>query len=244
MNHTYQAIVVGAGNAGCEAALALARTGQKTLLLTLHLDHMAYLPCNPAIGGTSKGHLVREVDALGGQMGLTADETLIQSRMLNMRKGPAVHSLRAQVDKQAYSAAMRRVLEQEPNLDLLQGEGAKILVKGSRIAGIRTTHGEDFGAAAVVITTGVYLNSCLYTGDWTSLSGPSGLQRATQLSQSLAEDCGLVLRRFKTGTPPRIDGKTMDISKMQVQPGDTPIVPFSFLTPPETFDGKRTDIFA
>lgn len=237
MNHTYQAIVVGAGNAGCEAALALARTGQKTLLLTLHLDHMAYLPCNPAIGGTSKGHLVREVDALGGQMGLTADETLIQSRMLNMRKGPAVHSLRAQVDKQAYSAAMRRVLEQEPNLDLLQGEGARILVKGSRIAGIRTTHGEDFGAAAVVITTGVYLNSCLYTGDWTSLSGPSGLQRATQLSQSLAEDCGLVLRRFKTGTPPRIDGKTMDISKMQVQPGDTPIVPFSFLTPPETFDG-------
>ena len=237
MNHTYQAIVVGAGNAGCEAALALARTGQKTLLLTLHLDHMAYLPCNPAIGGTSKGHLVREVDALGGQMGLTADETLIQSRMLNTRKGPAVHSLRAQVDKQAYSAAMRRVLEQEPNLDLLQGEGAKILVKSGRIAGIRTTHGEDFGAAAVVITTGVYLNSCLYTGGWSSLSGPSGLQRATHLSQSLSEDCGLVLRRFKTGTPPRIDGKTMDISKMQVQPGDTPIVPFSFLTPPETFDG-------
>ena len=228
MNHTYQAIVVGAGNAGCEAALALARTGQKTLLLTLHLDHMAYLPCNPAIGGTSKGHLVREVDALGGQMGLTADETLIQSRMLNMRKGPAVHSLRAQVDKQAYSAAMRRVLEQEPNLDLLQGEGAKILVKGSRIAGIRTTHGEDFGAAAVVITTGVYLNSCLYTGDWTSLSGPSGLQRATQLSQSLAEDCGLVLRRFKTGTPPRIDGKTMTSPKCRCSRAIRPSFLFLF----------------
>ncbi len=237
MSIHYQAIVVGAGNAGCEAALALARTGQRTLLLTLHLDHMAYLPCNPAIGGTSKGHLVREVDAMGGQMGLTADQTLIQSRMLNLRKGPAVHSLRAQVDKQAYSSAMRNVLEHEPNLDLLQGEGAKVLLQNGKAAGIRTTHGEDFLADAVVITTGVYLNSCLYTGDWTSMSGPSGLQRATHLSDSLEQDCGLTLRRFKTGTPPRIDGKTMDVSKMQIQPGDDPIVPFSFLTPPEKFEG-------
>ena len=219
MKTNYQAIVVGAGNAGCEAALALARTGIKTLCLTLHLDHMAYLPCNPAIGGTSKGHLVREVDALGGQMGLTTDKTLIQCRMLNTRKGPAVHSLRAQVDKQAYSSAMRYELEHEPNLDLLQAEGARVLLRNGKAAGIVSTHGEEFEADAVVITTGVYLNSCLYTGAWTSLSGPSGLQRATHLSQSLAEDCGLTLRRFKTGTPPRIDGKTMDVSKMQIQQG-------------------------
>lgn len=237
MDTNYQAIVIGAGNAGCEAALALARTGIKTLCLTLHLDHMAYLPCNPAIGGTSKGHLVREVDALGGQMGLLADETLLQSRMLNTRKGPAVHSLRAQVDKQAYSSAMRRVLEHQPRLDLLQGEGADILLQNGKAAGVRTSHGETFWAGAVVVTTGVYLNSCLYTGDWTSFSGPSGLQRATRLSRSLSEDCGLTLRRFKTGTPPRIDGRTMDPSKMQVQNGDDPIVPFSFLTPPERFDG-------
>ena len=237
MKTNYQAIVVGAGNAGCEAALALARTGIKTLCLTLHLDHMAYLPCNPAIGGTSKGHLVREVDALGGQMGLTTDKTLIQCRMLNTRKGPAVHSLRAQVDKQAYSSAMRYELEHEPNLDLLQAEGARVLLRNGKAAGIVSTHGEEFEADAVVITTGVYLNSCLYTGAWTSLSGPSGLQRATHLSQSLAEDCGLTLRRFKTGTPPRIDGKTMDVSKMQIQQGDTPLVPFSFLTPASKFDG-------
>ena len=148
-----------------------------------------------------------------------------------------MHSLRAQVDKQAYSSAMRYELEHEPNLDLLQAEGARVLLRNGKAAGIVSTHGEKFEAEAVVITTGVYLNSCLYTGAWTSLSGPSGLQRATHLSQSLAEDCGMTLRRFKTGTPPRIDGKTMDVSKMQIQQGDTPLVPFSFLTPASKFDG-------
>ncbi len=231
----FDAVVIGAGHAGCEAGLALARMGQKTLLLTLNLDSVGLMPCNPAIGGTSKGHLVREVDALGGEMALAADDTLIQIRMLNLGKGPAVHSLRAQMDKRRYHERMKRALETQPNLTLLQGECARILTSNGKVSGVRTTLGAEVSCRAAVVCTGVYLKSRILIGEWQSLSGPSGLMRAEGLSDALSE-LGFTLRRFKTGTPARLHGNSLDYNEMEVQPGDVPMPAFSFLTPPRDFE--------
>ena len=223
----YQAIVIGAGHAGCEAALALARLGFKTIVFTVSVDSIALMPCNPSVGGTSKGHLVREVDALGGEMGKVIDETFIQSKMLNRSKGPAVHSLRAQADKQNYSRTMRRVLENEKNLTIRQGEVDEILTENGRFVGVRTHTGIDYMGEVCVVCTGTYLNGRCITGETSTYTGPNGLQAATHLSDSL-EKLGIELRRFKTGTPARMDGKTIDYEKMEPQYGDKKIVPFSF----------------
>ncbi|MCR4604403.1 MAG: tRNA uridine-5-carboxymethylaminomethyl(34) synthesis enzyme MnmG [Eubacterium sp.] len=223
----YQAIVVGAGHAGCEAALALSRLGIKTIVFTVSVDSIAMMPCNPSIGGTSKGHLVREVDALGGQMAKTIDETFIQSKMLNRSKGPAVHSLRAQADKKAYSQRMREILEAEENLTIRQGEVDALIVEEGIFKGVRTHTEVDYLGEVCILCTGTYLNSRCITGETSTYTGPNGLQAATHLSDSLKE-LGLNLRRFKTGTPARMDGKTIDYEKMQPQYGDKPITPFSF----------------
>ena len=225
----YELIVIGAGHAGCEAALAAARMGVSTLLLTLDIGSVALMPCNPAIGGTGKGHLVREVDALGGEMGLCIDRTFLQSRMLNRGKGPAVHSLRAQADKQRYHEDMLNVLFATPNLEIRQGEAVEILTENGEVSGVKTMTGEVIPCKSAVICGGVYLKSRIIIGDYSRLSGPQGLLRAEGLSQSLI-DLGFELRRFKTGTPARIDVRTIDFDKMEPQPGDDPIVPFSFLT--------------
>ena len=230
MEHVaYEAIVIGAGHAGCEAALALARTGHRTLCLTLSLEAVAYMACNPAIGGTSKGHLVREVDALGGEMGLAIDETYLQSRMINTKKGPAVHSLRAQADKAAYSARMKRALLQEPLLTLLQGEAKEIVVENGVLRGVLTTHGQFFSAPVVIVAAGVYLQSRILAGEFCEQTGPSGLMRSSHLSAAI-QALGFSRMRFKTGTPPRINARTVDFAKMEPQNGDDPITPFSFLT--------------
>lgn len=227
MNQEYDAVVVGAGHAGCEAALALARLSLKTVMFTVSVDSIAMMPCNPNVGGTSKGHLVREIDALGGEMGKNIDRTFIQSKMLNKSKGPAVHSLRAQADKQEYSKSMRKVLEQTENLTIRQGEVNDILVEDGRVVGVKTYTGAVYSCKVCVLCTGTYLNARCITGNVSVYTGPNGLQAATHLTDSL-EKLGIEMRRFKTGTPARIDGSTIDYSKMEPQYGDEKIVPFSF----------------
>ena len=227
MNQEYDAVVVGAGHAGCEAALALARLSLRTVMFTVSVDSIAMMPCNPNVGGTSKGHLVREIDALGGEMGKNIDRTFIQSKMLNKSKGPAVHSLRAQADKQEYSKSMRKVLEQTENLTIRQGEVNEILVEDGRVVGVKTYTGAVYSCKVCVLCTGTYLNARCITGNVSVYTGPNGLQAATHLTDSL-EKLGIEMRRFKTGTPARIDGSTIDYSKMEPQYGDEKIVPFSF----------------
>lgn len=228
MKEYYDVVIAGAGHAGVEAALACARMGLKTLCLCLNLDSVALCACNPAIGGTSKGHLVREIDALGGEMGLAADETLIQMRMLNLGKGPAVHSLRAQIDKNAYHLRMKRAMERTAFLTLRQDECERIIIENSRVRGIKCAGGAEYECTALVICAGVYLRSLIHIGNHCREQGPSGLARAEGLSEQLAA-LGFELRRFKTGTPPRIARRSLDFSRMEPQYGDLPIPPFSFL---------------
>ena len=233
LEENFDVVVVGAGHAGCEAALACARVGLETIMFTVSVDSIALMPCNPNIGGSSKGHLVRELDALGGEMGKNIDKTFLQSKMLNRSKGPAVHSLRAQADKQAYSTAMRRTLEEEKNLTVRQGEITKLLVEDKKIIGVETFSGAIYHCKAVILCTGTYLKArCVY-GDVSNYTGPNGLQAANCLTDSLKE-LGIDLYRFKTGTPARIAGNTIDYSKMEEQFGDERIVPFSFSTDPDT----------
>ena len=228
----FDIVVVGAGHAGCEAALAGARLGLNTIMFTVSVESIALMPCNPNIGGSSKGHLVRELDALGGEMGKNIDKTFIQSKMLNCSKGPAVHSLRAQADKQAYSNEMRKTLENQENLTIRQGEVTKLLVQDGRITGVETYSGAIYHCKAVVLCTGTYLKArCIY-GDISNYTGPNGLQAANYLTDSLKE-LGIEMFRFKTGTPARIAGNTIDYSKMEEQFGDERVVPFSFSTDPE-----------
>ena len=229
----FDAAVVGAGHAGCEAALSCARLGLKTIIFTVSVDSIALMPCNPNIGGTSKGHLVRELDALGGEMGKNIDKTFIQSRMLNESKGPAVHSLRAQADKQAYTREMRKTLENTENLQIRQAEVSEILVENGRCTGVRTVSGAVYHTKAVILATGVYLNARCIFGEVSEHTGPNGLKAATHLTQSLL-DHGVTVYRFKTGTPARVDGRTIDYSKMEEQKGDVPVVPFSFETDPSS----------
>ncbi len=231
---SYDVAVVGAGHAGCEAALAAARLSLNTILFTISTDSIALMPCNPNIGGTSKGHLVREIDALGGEMGKNIDKTYIQSKMLNVSKGPAVHSLRAQADKQEYSNSMRRVLENTPHLTLKQAEVVKIITEDHKVTGVMTYSGAVYPCKAVILCTGTYLNArCIY-GETVNHTGPGGLQAATHLTDSLKE-LGIEMFRFKTGTPARIDKRSIDFSKMQEQLGDEKVIPFSFTT-------KREDL--
>lgn len=219
MRNEFDAVVVGAGHAGCEAALALARLGKKVLLTCLNLDSVAFLACNPSIGGTAKGHLVCEIDALGGEMGINADETAIQIRMLNEGKGPAVHSLRAQVDKINYHTRMKKILEENPNIYLKQAEIVEIIEKNGKICAVKTALGEIFPCKVVVVSTGVYLKSRIIIGEFTQNVGPNGFASANHLTQSLM-NMGITIRRFKTGTPARINGRTIDFSSLEKQAGE------------------------
>ena len=233
LEKTCDIVVVGAGHAGCEASLACARLGLDTVMFTVSVDSIALMPCNPNVGGSSKGHLVKEVDALGGEMGKNIDKTFIQSKMLNSSKGPAVHSLRAQADKQAYSTEMRKTLENQENLTIKQGEVTKLLVEEGKITGVQLYSGAVYHCQAVVLCTGTYLKArCIY-GDVSNYTGPNGLQAANYLTDSLKE-LGIEMFRFKTGTPARIAGNTIDYSKMEEQFGDERVVPFSFSTDPES----------
>lgn len=232
VEETYDICVVGAGHAGCEAALACARLGLETIVFTVNIESIALMPCNPNIGGSSKGHLVREIDALGGQMGINIDKTFIQSKMLNVSKGPAVHSLRAQADKAEYSSLMRKTLENTEHLTLRQAEVTELIVEDGIAKGVKTFSGAAYYSKAVVLCTGTYLKArCLY-GDVVNYTGPNGLQSANSLSQSLLDN-NIEIFRFKTGTPARIDKRSLDFSKMQEQRGDERVVPFSFTTDPE-----------
>ena len=226
---SYDIVVIGAGHAGCEAALAGARMGCRTLLTTLNMDNIAMMPCNPAVGGPAKGHLVREIDALGGEMGLNTDRTAIQARMLNTGKGPAVHALRAQADKKLYQLSMKEVLEKQENLDVKQLLIEKINVKNGRVEAVETETGETFYCQTVVIATGTYLRGKIILGDLGYSGGPNGQRSADKLSTSLKE-IGVLLMRFKTGTPARVDGKSLDYSKMSIQPGDQDCHNFSFMS--------------
>ena len=221
--------VIGAGHAGIEAALAAARLGLETILFTINLDAVGNMPCNPAIGGTGKGHLVRELDALGGQMGLAADEACIQYRMLNRGKGPAVHSLRAQADRRKYQQVMKRTLEQQEKLQLKQAQIVKLLVEDNKVIGVRTQLGARYDAQAVILATGTFLDSTIVIGESVEVSGPDGMHAAVGLGENLRQ-LGLPLRRFKTGTPPRINRRSIDFSQMELQPGDETPEPFSFRT--------------
>ena len=222
-------VVIGAGHAGCEAALAAARMGIDTILLTLNMDGIALMACNPVIGGSAKGHLVRELDALGGEMGLAIDDTFLQSRMLNMGKGPAVHSLRAQADKQAYQNRMRKALMTADRLTVRQGEAASIETENGRVTAVTTVTGARIPCRAAVVCTGVYLKGSIIIGEHRHDGGPQGLMNASELSASLTE-LGFELRRYKTGTPARVDVRSVDFDEMEEQKGDDPVVPFSFLT--------------
>lgn len=225
-------VIIGAGHAGCEAALACARLGMQTVMFTVSVDSIALMPCNPNIGGSSKGHLVREIDALGGEMGVNIDKTFIQSKMLNKSKGPAVHSLRAQADKEDYSRSMRNVLERTDNLRIRQQEVTQLIIEDGVLTGVRTYSGAVYHCKAAVLCTGTYLKArCIY-GDVSSYTGPNGLQAANYLTDSLKEN-GVEMYRFKTGTPARISGRSIDFSKMEEQKGDERIVPFSFTTDPK-----------
>lgn len=238
----YDIVVVGAGHAGCEAALASARLGLNTVIFTVSVDSIALMPCNPNIGGSSKGHLVRELDALGGEMGKCIDKTFIQSKMLNASKGPAVHSLRAQADKQEYSKEMRKTLENTPNLTICQKEITKLIIEDNIGKGVETVSGSKYFAKAVILATGTYLNArCIY-GEVAEYTGPNGLKSANHLTSSLLE-YGIDLNRFKTGTPARVDGRTIDYSVMQEQYGDDPVVPFSFETDPDSIQKEQVKCY-
>ncbi len=225
----YDAIVIGAGHAGSEAGLALARLGHKTLVLSINLDAVGFLACNPSIGGSAKGHLVCEIDALGGQMGRTADQTMLQIKMLNVGKGPAVHSLRAQVDKVEYHKLTKKTMEEQENLFLKQGEAKEILVENNKVVGLITASDEKFYCKSIVVCTGVYLKARIITGEYIQECGPNGFKQASYLSDSLKK-LGFELRRFKTGTPPRIDARSIDFDKLEIQYGDDNIRMFSALT--------------
>ncbi|MCR5195376.1 MAG: tRNA uridine-5-carboxymethylaminomethyl(34) synthesis enzyme MnmG [Pseudobutyrivibrio sp.] len=232
VEESYDVVVIGAGHAGCEAALAAARMGLNTICFTVSMDSVALMPCNPNIGGSSKGHLVRELDALGGQMGINIDHTFIQSKMLNSSKGPAVHSLRAQADKSAYSLRMRKTMQDTDNLTLRQAEVTELLIEDNKVVGVKTLSGATYHCRAAVICTGTYLRArCLY-GDVIEHTGPNGLKAANHLTQSLLDN-NVEMNRFKTGTPARVDSRSIDYSKMEIQLGDNPVVPFSFSTNPK-----------
>ncbi len=238
LEEKYDIVVVGAGHAGCEAALACARMGLNTIMFTVSIDSVALMPCNPNIGGSSKGHLVREIDALGGEMAKNIDKTFIQSKMLNLSKGPAVHSLRAQADKQDYSREMRKTLENTENLTLRQGEVSELIIENRKIKGVKTFSGASYLAKAVVLCTGTYLKArCIY-GDVSNPTGPNGLQAANYLTDSLKNN-DVEIFRFKTGTPARVDKRSIDFSKMEEQKGDERIVPFSFTTNPDDIQKEQ-----
>ena len=238
LEETYDIVVVGAGHAGCEAALACARLGLETIVFTVSVDSIALMPCNPNVGGSSKGHLVRELDALGGEMGKNIDKTFIQSKMLNESKGPAVHSLRAQADKQEYSRQMRKTMENTEHLTIRQAEVSELIVEDGQIKGVKTFSGAIYHAKAVVLCTGTYLCArCIY-GDVSNPTGPNGLQAATHLTDSLIAN-GIEMFRFKTGTPARADKRSIDFSKMEEQFGDKRVVPFSFSTDPESVQKEQ-----
>ena len=238
LEEKYDVVIVGAGHAGCEAALACARLGLETIMFTVSVDSIALMPCNPNIGGSSKGHLVREIDALGGEMGKNIDKTFIQSKMLNRSKGPAVHSLRAQADKQSYTREMRNVLENTANLTIRQAEVSEIIVEDGVIKGVKTFSGATYFSKAVVLATGTYLRArCIY-GDVSNYTGPNGLQAANHLTDSLKAH-GIEMFRFKTGTPARVDKRSIDFSKMEEQFGDERVVPFSFETDPESIQKEQ-----
>ncbi len=238
VEETYDVCVIGAGHAGCEASLACARLGLETIVFTVSVDSIAMMPCNPNIGGSSKGHLVREIDALGGEMGVNIDKTFIQSKMLNKSKGPAVHSLRAQADKSDYSREMRLTLQNQDHLTIRQAEVAELIVENNVLTGVKTVSGATYHCKAAILCTGVYLKArCLY-GDVVTHTGPNGLQAANHLTDSLIKN-GIEVRRFKTGTPARIDRKSIDFSKMTEQFGDERIVPFSFTTDPESIQKEQ-----